>query len=189
MFCHILSLSISHSTRLLQAETINRLLKKQSRSKGKRNALSTAEDRPTPLASGVINAGDLDEENGEAILIPEPVIPTMYRWVSSTKTIPGGANDKEETGTRVMSLSFSVPVSVIPKVEHTDDSAMAVDQPPAPPAAPVVPPPRTIPECDIEGCRAKRKYRLVRDFQRGACGMDHLRQLEETFVVGMGKVG
>ena len=32
--------------------------------------------------------------------------------------------------------------------------------------------------CAVDGCTAKRKYRLVRDWERGACGMDHLRNLE-----------
>ena len=41
-----------------QAETINRLLKKQSRARGKRNALSTAEDR---LGPGEV-AGEGEEE-------------------------------------------------------------------------------------------------------------------------------
>ena len=32
--------------------------------------------------------------------------------------------------------------------------------------------------CAVNGCTAKRKYRLVRDWERGACGMDHLHILE-----------
>ena len=32
--------------------------------------------------------------------------------------------------------------------------------------------------CAVDGCTAKRKYRLVRDWERGACGMDHLHVLE-----------
>ena len=32
--------------------------------------------------------------------------------------------------------------------------------------------------CAVEGCTAKSRYKLVRDWERGACGMDHLRVLE-----------
>ncbi len=161
-----------------KAETINRLLKKQSRSKGKRNALSTAEDRPTPLSSAAINAADADaQENGDSAIVPEPITPTMYRWISSSKSIPAATNSKNETETRMMTLSFSVPVSVLPRVESMGPPPMEVDQPTAPHI-------RTIPDCDVEGCTAKRKYRLVRDWQRGACGMEHLKELEEAIFMG-----
>ena len=134
--------------------------------------MSTAEDRPTPLSSTANNAADADaEENGDAAIVPEQVIPTMYRWISSSKPIAVDSDNKDGTEARVMTLSFSVPVSVVPQAENVDASPMEVDKPTSPPI-------RTIPECDVEGCAAKRKYRLVRDFQRGACGMEHLKVLE-----------
>lgn len=171
---------------LVQAETINRLLKKQSRAKGKRNALSTAEDRPTPLNSTVNNVADLDaDENGDTIMVPEPIIPTMYRWISSAKPITPGpkSGNKNETDTRVMTLSFSVPKYVLPQAQTPDPAAMEVDKLPAAPT-PTVTPIRTIPQCDIHGCGEKRKYRLVKDWQKGACGMAHLRELEDAFIAG-----
>jgi Ino eighty subunit 2 len=38
--------------------------------------------------------------------------------------------------------------------------------------------------CAVDGCTAKRKYRLVRDWERGACGMDHLYILERQLRSG-----
>lgn len=136
--------------------------------------MSTAEDRPTPLSSTAYNAADAEaEENGDVPFIPEPVIPTMYRWVSSSKAVSVDPDNKDGTETRVMTLSFSVPVSVIPQTQSEVPPPMDIDPPSSPPI-------RTIPECDVEGCNAKRKYRLVRDWQRGACGMEHLKELEEA---------
>ena len=40
--------------------------------------------------------------------------------------------------------------------------------------------------CEVEGCMVKRKYRLVRDWERGACGMDHLHILERRSGPGCG---
>ncbi|KAF9821930.1 hypothetical protein IEO21_00360 [Rhodonia placenta] len=78
-----------------KTETINRLLKKQSRAKGRRNALSTAEDRPTQQA----NADDMDDAaDAEA---PEPVAPTMFRWVSSSRVGTGQGDGKDD---RTMAL-------------------------------------------------------------------------------------
>jgi Ino eighty subunit 2 len=38
--------------------------------------------------------------------------------------------------------------------------------------------PALTPRCDAKGCKESRKYRLVKDWTRGACGMSHLRVLE-----------
>ena len=153
----------------VQAETINRLLKKQSRARGKRNALSTAEDKPGPEAAG---EGE-DEETAEAFAPP----PTMYRWVSSARSqLKAGAEG--ESAERVMTMSFSVPTSVLaPKNENAMEVDAAASAPPQPRL-----PPTTPPTCDVQGCTAVRKYRLVRDFQKGACGMGHLRLLETQLV-------
>lgn len=145
--------------RLLQAETINRLLKKQSRTKGKRNALSTAEDRPTPVRSNSAVGGDVDMEEGEEV-VPAPVVPTMYRWISTTKApAPGDAVQEAK-----LMLSFSVPLTALPQSEKHLATAAPI---PAP-----------TPVCDVDGCDALRKYKLVKDSQKGACGMPHLKQLE-----------
>ena len=76
-----------------------------------------------------------------------------------------------------MSLSFSVPVSVLPQKPAGDESTMNVDGTAAMPPPPRLPPSKP-PTCDVQGCNSSRKYRLVRDFQRGACGMNHLKLLE-----------
>ncbi|RDX55993.1 hypothetical protein OH76DRAFT_1460659 [Lentinus brumalis] len=154
-----------------KAETINRLLKKQSRARGKRNALATAEDKPGPGEA----AGEGEYEEAPEAFVPPP---TMYRWVSSARSLPKEAGEQEDAE-RVMTMSFSVPASVLaPKNEN----AMEVDGG----AVPVPPPPRlpqaTPPMCDVQGCTAVRKYRLVRDFQKGACGMGHLKLLEAQLV-------
>jgi Ino eighty subunit 2 len=91
---------------VFQAETINRLLKKQSRPRNKRNALSTAEDR-TP------QEGEVMEESVE---IPQvQVVPNMYRWISTTRTLPVVESDMQTDGpTKTMALSFSVPLVALP---------------------------------------------------------------------------
>ncbi|GJE86018.1 PAPA-1 domain-containing protein [Phanerochaete sordida] len=137
-----------------KAETINRLLKKQSR-KGKRSALSTAEDRPTP------GIGQDDVEEGEETGSQTPAPPTMYRWVSTTKMPAMEGSDE-----RRMVMTFSVPISVLPA--QADAATQPV--PPNPPSAP--------PSCDVDGCIAQRKYRLVKDWHKGACSMAHLKALE-----------
>lgn len=90
---------------LVQTETINRLLKKQSKSRTKKNALSTAEDR-TPME------GEVAEEIFE---VPQvQTVPTMYRWISTTRTRPliedAMQTDEPEKTT---SLSFSVPIAAL----------------------------------------------------------------------------
>ncbi|KAK7694534.1 hypothetical protein QCA50_001720 [Cerrena zonata] len=152
-----------------KAETINRLLKKQSRGKGRRNALASAEDKATPLAS-VINAQD-EEEGVEGSEPPAVVLPTMYRWVSSIKTETNAGGES----TKKMVLSFAVPTTAIHPSSQEDSSgaiSMEVDSQPSVPSA------KTLQLCDVPGCGVPRKYRLVKDWQRGACGMSHLKTLE-----------
>ncbi|TBU64942.1 PAPA-1-like conserved region-domain-containing protein [Dichomitus squalens] len=157
-----------------KAETINRLLKKQSRARGKRNALSTAEDRPGPGEA----AGEGEEEEIVEAFAPPP---TMYRWVSSARSpsTPAKGEAGEAVPEPVMTLSFSVPVSALPHKEE-GENVMEVDSGngslhiPPPPRLP----PAELPKCDVQGCTSLRKYRLVRDFQKGACGLSHLKALE-----------
>lgn len=145
--------------RLEQAETINRLLKKQSRSRGKRNVLSTAEDRPTPGASGSNHGGDVEMEESEEVA---PPVPKMYRWISTSK-MAAGTQDAPQAA---MALSFSVPIAALPHSRTSQETAL--------PSSTLPPKPR----CDVEGCDAQRKYRLVKDWKKGACGMTHLKVLE-----------
>ena len=79
-----------------------------------------------------------------------------------------------------MFLSFSVPASLLPTTHHSatnvdadGDVKMETTQEQEPSKKS-----RTPAVCDVEGCSAKRKYRLVLDWERGACGMDHLHVLE-----------
>jgi Ino eighty subunit 2 len=88
---------------------------------------------------------------------------------------------KLETVERKMVLSFSVPLSLVP--EPISESPMDIDgpRPPPPPTTLIgnIPnKPSTPAICAIAGCGAKRKYRLVRDWTIGACGMGHLKVLE-----------
>jgi Ino eighty subunit 2 len=96
-------------------------------------------------------------------------IPTRYRWISTLRPAPDAPpGDK-------MFLSFSVPTSLLPMAHQDDvdtdgDVKMETTQEEPRAIVPAV--------CGVEGCTAKRKYRLVRDWERGACGMDHLHILE-----------
>ena len=83
----------------------------------------------------------------------------MYRWVSNKS-----------------GLSFSVPTAMA-AVPTSTDSAEPMD---------VNRPEKEQEEqkgrpnvlCNVEGCEEVRKYRLVRAWEWGACGMDHLKVLE-----------
>lgn len=100
----------------------------------------------------------------------------MYRWVSTSR-VSSTQSAKGEAGIgKKMSLSFSVPVSVLPPVADSDSAPTAMDvDKPAPPGKPAE---QVQAKCDVRGCSERRKYRLVRDFAKGACGMTHLKALE-----------
>ncbi|KAF9237001.1 hypothetical protein BU15DRAFT_76371 [Melanogaster broomeanus] len=156
-----------------KAETINRLLKKQSKPKNKRSALSTADDRtPVSLTPAVVqSARDGSEVPEGEVYEPVEFIPTMYRWISTTKSAaPAGEGADSISSAQSdarMRLTFSVPVSVLPE-DHS-----------IPRGAEVAPaPPSTKPVCDVSGCQQFRKYRLVKDWMKGACGIEHLKVLE-----------
>jgi Ino eighty subunit 2 len=100
------------------------------------------------------------------------VVPTRYRWISTLRPSPDAPpGDK-------MLLSFSVPTSLLPTsyqsptVDADGDTEMGMQERPRTPAV-----------CDVDGCTVSRKYRLVRDHERGACGMDHLHILEKQLGV------
>ena len=171
---------------LNKAETINRLLKKKSGTRNRRNPLASAEDRTpaTHTGNGTPAEGEVDEdESGEAAtaaataIVPavEFIPPTRYRWISTLRPTPDAPpGDK-------MFLSFSVPASLLPTthqqasdVDDEGDVKMETTQEQEQEQPRAV----TLAVCDVEGCSAKRKYRLVLDWERGACGMDHLHILE-----------
>ena len=171
---------------LTKAETINRLLKKKSGTRNRRNPLASAEDRTpaTHTGNGTPAEGEVDEdESGEAPIIGAgaaapvvEVIPTHYRWMSTLRPFPDAPPEER------MFLSFSVPTSLLPAIHQpaTDvdadgDVKMETTEEQELPKKPQAMAPAV---CDVEGCSAKRKYRLVLDWERGACGMDHLHVLE-----------
>ncbi|KAJ3576369.1 hypothetical protein NP233_g459 [Leucocoprinus birnbaumii] len=144
-----------------KAETINRLLKKQTRPRNKRG--TAPDDRsPMPGAGRKIKSKVKDDE-GEAVeeneeeevmeVVEEEIKPVMYRWTSSTKKVDGESPN--------MVLSFSVPQSIALVPPESEE-----------------PKPRGPEICAVEGCSQLRKYRLVKDWTIGACGMPHLKLLE-----------
>lgn len=147
------------------------MLKKQSKSKNKRNVLSTADDRTPVSATPAVVQSTRDGSEAPEVEVPEPVelIPTMYRWVSTTKHLAGDAEPDSVDADGRMKLSFSVPVSVFPQ-DTTPPSETRL-------------PPAEKPVCDVSGCDQVRKYRLVRDWLKGACGMEHLKMLEHQMDV------
>lgn len=146
-----------------KAETINRLLRKQSRPRNKRG--TALDDRsPMPGTGRKVKQKLKDEEAEEAEekeeeepmdVVEEEPTPVMYRWISSQKV---------ENESPQMTLSFSIPpiaLSVPPDGVDSDGSR-----------------PKAPNNCAVEGCSRERKYRLVRDWSVGACGMPHLKILE-----------
>lgn len=128
----------------IQIETINRLLKKQTRTRGKKGTIAAVE---------ADEEGDQEGEDTIVSAVP-PAIPTLFRWVSSSK--PDSPI-----------MSFSVPPALMPET----DALQALQG--------VSPPPTKVtPLCDISGCSLPRKYKLVKDPSKGGCGMDHLKALQ-----------
>lgn len=99
-----------------------------------------------------------------------PVVPLMYRWISTSRPSAAVEGAHQLPPTPTMTLSLCVPVAALPKAEIPGEMGEKTA---------IVPPPR--PRCDVEGCEAQRKYRLVKDWEKGACGMPHLKLLETQF--------
>ena len=160
-----------------EAETINRLLKKQSRPKNKR---TTALDDRSPLPSASVSRtpktkmesnaqeegeeAEGDEEAEEAMdVVEEPleeVKPVMYRWVSSLRPVSGNADHQMEMG-----ITFSVPEALIPPLVKEEDPIELEKLRAA----------RGPGLCAVEGCGLPRKYRVPRNWMIGACDSMHLR--------------
>lgn len=87
----------------------------------------------------------------------------MYRWVSGASGI-----------------TLSIPTTLL---RHPLDPSpppggegMAVDA-----GADAVPRKlKGVAMCDVQSCGVPRKYRLVGDWERGACGMEHLKVLQQV---------
>jgi len=167
-----------------KAETINRLLKKQSRPKNKRN--NTVDDRsPMPTASGSrtpkvkAKNGTGDDEDAEAeeeeaedavdvTEQPEEIKPVMYRWVSSLRTIPGDGEGEQKVK---MEITFSVPEALFPAPPPSQEDVVIEDAK----EAEKIQKARGPGVCAVEGCGKPRKYRLPKDWTIGACDSTHLR--------------
>ncbi|KAJ6616340.1 hypothetical protein B0H10DRAFT_2219551 [Mycena sp. CBHHK59/15] len=150
-----------------KAETINRLLKKQSRPRNKRTmALSTSTPveipTPVPPSDGPGSVGDAVEDKALEAEKEANATPTMYRWISTSRAPVTVQNSTENTSR--MSITFSVPASVAFETPAT---------------SPVPPKPQAPAMCAVAGCGKDRRYRLVGgEWGVGACGMGHLKMLE-----------
>jgi len=154
----------------LQAETINRLLKKQStrQMKNKRfgGASLTHTAAATPVQASDVEEGEGAEGEAEADAEEEEDDkrrePEMYRWVSNAA-----------------GLSFSVPVGILPSTPEGGGNGMVVDSSTSSKMlSKLRSTPAPLPLCDVRNCGEVRKYRLVSDWEKGACGMVHLKVLQ-----------
>jgi len=152
-----------------KAETINRLLRKQStRRTRKRDADASGAATPANRTDGRRNNNGQDGSDSEdSSPSKTPPETTTYRWISSASGI-----------------TFSVPSSFLPSLEGEilgEDSITPEDSSlPKPTTDPSFNPlpARPLSKCSYDGCDLTRKYRLVRNFDAGACGMEHLKLLE-----------
>ncbi|KAJ7609883.1 hypothetical protein FB45DRAFT_340074 [Roridomyces roridus] len=136
-----------------KAETINRLLKKQSRPKNKR---TTALNNPPSDVEDAPGEMDVDDQvNGGMGGEADMAAPKMYRWVSTSRS--PAATTTEVT-------MFCVPESLLPPSADVDMDATSVTTDSS--------------RCAVPGCDLARKYRAVgREWGVGACGIGHLRVL------------
>ncbi|KAJ7752605.1 hypothetical protein B0H16DRAFT_788055 [Mycena metata] len=173
-----------------KAETINRLLKKQSRPRNKRTtALSTATpvEVPTPItAAPSERAGSAEVGDANVIAVLEPdkdgetplALPTMYRWISTSRpvSLPDDAGVKSEGEGAglgpVMSISFSVPASAIPVPSSATPESESEAKPQQTQMQSAT--------CAVQGCGStERRYRLVGGtWGTWACSFVHLKSLE-----------
>lgn len=132
-----------------------------------------------------------EEDPMEVVEYQEQVKPTMYRWVSSYRESTPQTDSTEKKVELV--VSFSVPESVIPAPQVLEGTAldattkMEVDggsvQPVANSAPVVINDSQTDKVraargpgvCAVAGCGQPRKYRSVKDWTIGACGIEHLK--------------
>ncbi|THH10663.1 hypothetical protein EW145_g1179 [Phellinidium pouzarii] len=93
-----------------KTETINRLLKKQSRSRGKKTVITEPDEEAEQDAEDTFVIG------------PAPVVPTLFRWISTNKSDS-------------LALSFSVPPSLLPDCDDLQNCTLAAGpfEPKSPP--------------------------------------------------------
>lgn len=118
---------------------------------------------PTPQSPHSGDEGDSDAGTGAPVPAPPEqkgsIIPgPVWRWVSTQSGIRLGVpSEVVDSGMATSGLE-----------QHSGAHAEH------PPATMSAKPPAV---CNVSGCEARRKYRLVHDFELGACGLDHLRVL------------
>ncbi|KAJ6587867.1 PAPA-1-like conserved region-domain-containing protein, partial [Mycena capillaripes] len=141
-----------------KAETIHRLLKKQSRPKNKRNTAAQSDEE-----------ADVDEDDAVSTRPGPPALP-MYRWVSTSRrpAAPTDADAMPVDSEPSASISFSIPESFLPPTDQTPEIVIQLSA--------VTP---SSARCAVEGCEGERKYRAVgKEWGVGACGLGHLKILE-----------
>ncbi|CAK5265542.1 unnamed protein product [Mycena citricolor] len=149
-------------------ETINRLLKKQTRPRGNKRATAPQSEEDV----------DMEDEEREGVSngsqIEEPTVPTMFRWISTSRPLPhsGSLSDAtlsdhvEPSPSPHLALMFSVPDTFLPlKTSHDEEKKPKLDTDSL--------------VCAVDGCVADRRYRVVgKAWGVGACGLGHLKLLE-----------
>ncbi|KAJ7059538.1 hypothetical protein C8F01DRAFT_1370447 [Mycena amicta] len=173
-------------------ETINRLLKKQSKPKGKKGPALA----PAPVTAAQSDedidmdrdaaAGEQDNADETPPTPLEPSLP-MYRWLSTSRPpappilptpMDGDADAMQidpppPVSSPTMSILFCVPDALLPALStassaHTHPYASLKSH---------------ATRCAVDGCSAERKYRAVgKEWGVGACGMVHLKLLLQTGV-------
>lgn len=87
----------------------------------------------------------------------------------SSLPAPTGNSSSASTSTHVLPNSLTGQGKSDSSNGSLSVAAVALPRPPA--------------ICDVAGCLEKRKYRVVRDFGKGACGIVHLKQLERSIEI------
>ncbi|KAF9266126.1 hypothetical protein L218DRAFT_858712 [Marasmius fiardii PR-910] len=166
-------------------ETINRLLRKQSKPRGAKKGAGTASGGVTPkeeASAQQSNNMDVDKpvsstDDSQAMEVDTKplskpvattvtdVTPTSGALAPSSTTKPDEAQ-QTSSEPKGMSLSFSIPPAFL--------SETSLAQIPT-----TLPPPKGPQTCAVAKCKSPRKYRLVSDWTIGACGMSHLKILEK----------
>ncbi|KZO98688.1 hypothetical protein CALVIDRAFT_31387 [Calocera viscosa TUFC12733] len=153
--------------------TIRRLLSKQTpRTRGSRSGVSSV------TAPG---------SSGDGSATPQlPPVPILARWVSTKDGMRWAVPPEGKW------LAYVGPVKrVVPgrmqEIKGEDDADTEAVEAPEPAEAVQVepaPPPRARLQalCTVDGCGELRKYRSVKDFEKGACGLEHLKAVNAMIV-------
>ncbi|KAJ3901888.1 PAPA-1-like conserved region-domain-containing protein [Lentinula edodes] len=153
-------------------ETINRLLKKQSRPRTKRaggpsqahSAGSSVPPAPV-ISSSTGNRGEMADAGNVPVQQQPSVEPdktTLSPSPNDDALAPVSVVESPSQERRVQ-FSLAIPAAFLPP-ENSAPLPLTEIRPPA--------------ICAVSGCGDPRKYRLVKDWKIGACGMAHLKVLE-----------